>query len=264
MIVEGGMNKPVPVKIRHYADERIDVSYDATRCIHAAECVHRLPAVFDTARRPWILTSGGDADTIAEVVAKCPTGALHAIRLDDGSAEAIPADNTIVPMRNGPLYVRGQLHLRAPDTDVTIDDVRMALCRCGQSKNKPFCDNSHREARFHAPGAIAGAAAATADATATATPTAAANANASAPESANASAETDAPKPLSIVATPNGPLALEGVFRIHTADGGVHQTAVKATLCRCGASNRKPFCDGSHHRIGFRSAPPVDENPPPA
>ena len=110
-IEEGGMNKPVPVKIRHYADERIDVSYDAARCIHAAECVHRLPAVFDTARRPWILTSGGDADAIAEVVAKCPTGALHAIRLDGGLAEAIPAENVIVPMRNGPLYVRGQLHL---------------------------------------------------------------------------------------------------------------------------------------------------------
>ena len=34
--------------IRHYADDKIDISYDARRCIHAAECVRGLPAVFDT------------------------------------------------------------------------------------------------------------------------------------------------------------------------------------------------------------------------
>ena len=96
----------------------------------------------------------------------------------------------------------------------------MALCRCGQSRNKPFCDNSHREARFHAPGAIAGAAA-TANGAATASATADANTNAT--ESAEAEA-ADALNPLSIVATPNGPLALEGVFTLHTADGSVHQT----------------------------------------
>ncbi len=83
--------------IRHYADERIDVSYDATRCIHAAECVHGLPAVFDTARRPWILPSGADADAIAAVVAKCPTGALHATRLDGGPAEDVPSENVDRP-----------------------------------------------------------------------------------------------------------------------------------------------------------------------
>src|SRR5688572_27767832 len=135
--------------IRHYTDERIDVSYDATRCIHAAECVHGLPAVFDTARRPWILPSAADADAIVAVVARCPTGALHAMRLDGGVTEEVPAENAIVPMPDGPLYVRGQLQMRSPEGDVTIDDVRMALCRCGQSRNKPFCDNSHRDAGFH-------------------------------------------------------------------------------------------------------------------
>lgn len=224
--------------VRHYVDERIDVSYDATRCIHAAECVHRLPTVFDTGRRPWILPSGAGADDIAAVVARCPTGALHATRLDGGQAEDVPVENAIVPTPNGPLYVRGQLQLRSPEGDVTIDDVRMALCRCGQSRNKPFCDNSHRDADFRDPGAIAGATPATGSG-GTAT-----------------SSDCDT---LSIVATTDGPLALEGAFILRTSDGGAEHHAVKATLCRCGASGRKPFCDGSHRRIGFRSAPPVDE-----
>lgn len=228
-------------KIRHYADERIDVSYDATRCIHAAVCVHRLPAVFDTARRPWILPSGAEADAIAAVVARCPTGALHATRLDGGSAEQVPAENSIVPMPNGPLYVRGQLNLRSPEGDVTLDDVRIALCRCGQSKNKPFCDNSHRDADFRDPGAIAGATVGAGDAP-------------------HPSTEATEPRaPLSIVATTNGPLAIEGAFTLRTRDGSAQHYAVKATLCRCGASNRKPFCDGSHRRIGFISAPQVDD-----
>jgi|EndMetStandDraft_3_1072993.scaffolds.fasta_scaffold45273_3 CDGSH-type Zn-finger protein/uncharacterized Fe-S cluster protein YjdI len=220
--------------VRHYTDERIDVSYDATRCIHAAECVHGLPSVFDTARRPWILPSGAGADAIVAVVARCPTGALHATRLDGGgaAAEEVPAENSIVPQANGPLYVRGQLQLRTPEGGVMLDDVRIALCRCGQSRNKPFCDNSHRDAGFVDPGAITGA-------------------NGHANPDTNSSAT-----PLSIVPTTDGPLALEGAFTIRTSEGSAQHYAVKATLCRCGASNRKPFCDGSHRRIGFRSAPP--------
>jgi CDGSH-type Zn-finger protein/uncharacterized Fe-S cluster protein YjdI len=226
-------------KVRHYADERIDVSYDATRCIHAAVCVRRLPAVFDTARRPWILTSGADADAIATVVARCPTGALHATRLDGGPAEVIPAENVIVPTPNGPLYVRGQLHLRSPEVDVTIDDVRLALCRCGQSRNKPFCDNSHRDAGFSDPGSIAGA-------------TSGGGVSEGGVSGGDAAAGSSE---LTIVASTNGPLAIEGAFTIRASDGGARHYAVKATLCRCGASGRKPFCDGSHRRIGFRSAP---------
>ena len=220
-------------KIRHYVDERIDVSYDATRCIHAAECVHGLPTVFDTARRPWILPSGGDAETIAAVVAKCPTGALHFTRLDGGRAEDPPDENVIVPMPNGPLYVRGQLQLRSAEHDVTLDDVRIALCRCGQSRNKPFCDNSHRDAGFSDPGAVTAG-------------TAASEANGGS---------------LSIKPTIDGPLLLEGAFTIRTHDGQTQHHSLKATLCRCGESGRKPFCDGSHRRVGFRSSPPADPAP---
>ena len=129
--------------LRHYTDEAIDVSYDAQRCIHAAECVRRLPAVFDTSRRPWILPSAASADAIAAVVEKCPTGALHYTRRDGGATEAPPEQTTIAPVPGGPLYVRGLIQLRSADGSLVAEDTRMALCRCGQSENKPFCDNSH-------------------------------------------------------------------------------------------------------------------------
>src|SRR5262245_32510384 len=135
-------------KVRHYADEEIDISYDAQRCIHAAECLRGLPAVFDTTRRPWILPTGASADAIAAVIAKCPSGALHFTRHDGGEAET-PAEHTaIVPMPRGPLHVRGRVQLRSADGSVIVEDTRLTLCRCGQSQNKPFCDNSHRKAGF--------------------------------------------------------------------------------------------------------------------
>lgn len=142
-------------ELRHYADERIDITYDARRCIHAGECVRGLPAVFDTARRPWILPSAADADAIAAVIKKCPTGALHYTRKDGGEQEVPPDHTTIVPTPGGPLYLRGLIQLRAADGSLIIEDTRMALCRCGLSGNKPFCDNSHRGSGFDDPPAEA-------------------------------------------------------------------------------------------------------------
>ena len=138
--------------VRHYADKDIEVSYDARRCIHAAECVYGLPAVFDPTRRPWIVPAAASADEIARVIAKCPSGALHFKRRDGGQPEIPPEQTTIVPTPRGPLYVRGFVQLRSADGQSVVEDVRMSLCRCGQSHNKPFCDNSHLAAGFEDPG----------------------------------------------------------------------------------------------------------------
>lgn len=129
--------------LRHYTSEAIDITYDARRCIHAAECVRGLPEVFDTDRRPWILPSAASADAISAVIEKCPSGALHYTRRDGRPAESPPEQTTIAPVPGGPLYVRGLIQLRSADGRLLVEDTRAALCRCGQSENKPFCDNSH-------------------------------------------------------------------------------------------------------------------------
>lgn len=140
--------------IRHYVDDEIDISYDVHRCIHAAECIRGLPEVFDNSRRPWILPSAANADEIANVIAKCPSGALHFKRRDGGLSEIPEMPTTIEPTPGGPYYVRGLVQLRSADGGSVFEDVRMALCRCGQSRNKPFCDNSHFYSGFDGPGAV--------------------------------------------------------------------------------------------------------------
>jgi len=114
--------------VRHYADDAIEISDDAHRCIHAAECIGGLPAVFDDQRRPWIVPSAGSADEIATVIAKCPSGALHFKRRDGGPAEIPEQPATIVPTAGGPYYVRGRIQIRPADGSSVFEDVRMALC----------------------------------------------------------------------------------------------------------------------------------------
>ena len=136
-------------KIHDYASDQIKVTYEPRRCIHAAACVRSLPEVFDPTERRWIRPERGSPEEIAAAVARCPTGALQFERLDGGPAEAPPDVHTIVATRNGPLLVHGRLRLNLGD-DITRDETRVALCRCGHSQNKPYCDDSHVGAGFRA------------------------------------------------------------------------------------------------------------------
>jgi hypothetical protein len=110
--------------------------------------VHRLPTVFRPDERPWIVVDAEDADRVAAVVEECPTGALHYRRLDGGPEESAPPETTIDPRPNGPLFVRGQLRIVDAEGQVIREDTRAALCRCGGSENKPFCDGTHRRIGF--------------------------------------------------------------------------------------------------------------------
>lgn len=107
-----------------------------------------LPEVFDSQARPWIRVEAADADRIAAAVESCPTGALHYRRLDGGPQEDAPAEAVVVPRPDGPLFVRGRLRIEDADGILIREDTRLALCRCGGSKNKPFCDGTHRKIGF--------------------------------------------------------------------------------------------------------------------
>ena len=127
---------------RAYVAPGVTVYYDARRCVHVANCVRGLPEVFDTAQRPWIQPWQAPAERVAAVVRTCPTGALH-YALEASEPER-PADPTTVrPIPDGPLVMSGNLTLQTPGGEVR--DVRAALCRCGGSGNKPFCDGTHLE-----------------------------------------------------------------------------------------------------------------------
>ena len=136
---------------RIYRGSDIEVSFDLDVCIHATECVRGLPAVFDRDRRPWILPDGAAAEEVARVIDRCPSGALQYERLGGATAAQQSATVTVTPLENGPVIVQGEFVMRREDgTEQTLR--RAALCRCGHSGNKPFCDSSHREFAFQAAG----------------------------------------------------------------------------------------------------------------
>ena len=135
-----------------YRGDAIEVTFDLDRCIHVGTCLLSQPRVFNLRRRPWILPDADDPDTVAATVERCPSGALQYRRLDGGAAES-HASTSVMPMRNGPLLVTGEIHVRLEDgTEEVLP--RATLCRCGESARKPFCDNTHLKIGFRAPGEL--------------------------------------------------------------------------------------------------------------
>jgi CDGSH-type Zn-finger protein/uncharacterized Fe-S cluster protein YjdI len=219
----------MPPRIRNYTGETIDVTFDAARCIHAAQCLKRLPTVFDKSKRPWVQTDNDTADNVAATVQTCPSGALHYTRKDGGEAEAIPEQNTIRLARNGPLHLRGDVTLVNSAGEVILHDTRVTLCRCGASANKPFCDNSHIAIGFQAPLTI----------------------NEAQTNDAHTIIAAAEGGKLTIETTPNGPLSITGNFTVLNYRGEPVLHGTEEGFCRCGASANKPFCDNSHRRTGF-------------
>ena len=94
-------------RVLRYEGRSIVVTFDPRRCIHAEECIHGLPGVFDRERRPWIDPSLGSADQIVAVVARCPTGALNYDSFD-GDQSVVPSlENLVTVAKDGPLYATG-------------------------------------------------------------------------------------------------------------------------------------------------------------
>ena len=134
-----------------YRGRDIEVSFDLDICIHIGECLRGDSRVFKLDRRPWTLPDAGDADVVAKVVELCPSGALLYHRLDGAPQEQAGATTKVTPMRDGPLMVTGEIEVRHEDG--TVETLpRATLCRCGESKHKPFCDNQHLAIGFRAPG----------------------------------------------------------------------------------------------------------------
>lgn len=132
---------------RDYRTEEIVVHWDSSRCIHSGICLRSLHNVFNLRAKPWVDVHAASADEIGATIEECPSGALTYDRLD-GPGETPPETTTVVPTRDGPLYVRGDVEVRDAEGALIAAGYRMTLCRCGHSQNQPFCDLSHRDAGF--------------------------------------------------------------------------------------------------------------------
>lgn len=129
---------------RTYERDELSIVWDATRCTHVAECLAALPEVFDVTRRPWVDIGAADADQIVSAIRRCPTGALKYEAQGDFPEEEPDEVTTVRAGHLGPLYMRGRVRLVDGHGRLIAEETRVALCRCGASANKPYCDNSHR------------------------------------------------------------------------------------------------------------------------
>ena len=211
---EGVRDDPVGAK-----GAALDILYTGRLCIHSRHCVLEAPQVF-LANTPgeWIFPDRSSVEDLVHVAHSCPSGAIRYRRHDAGPEESPPHVNTIRVRENGPLAVNAAIELKG------AAGFRATLCRCGKSANKPFCDGSHVAAGFSASG-----------------------------EPATVSAD---PLPqrggkLEIRPQKNGPLLVAGNLELCAGTGRTVLRTAQTRLCRCGNSNNKPFCDGSHARVGF-------------
>lgn len=207
-----------------YPGDEIDVTWDGRLCIHIAECGRAEGELFVTGRNPWCLPDTSSIDEVIEVCERCPSGALT-YNVKSGNVEQAPDENTVLVSYNGPLFITGDLEIEGLANDMPEIQHRVALCRCGQSKNKPFCDNSHIETSFTDYGAVG----------------------------EKGTGATAKGGKLNIRLHQDGPLKITGNMKIMASSGRVAWQGDETALCRCGASEKKPFCDGSHRKIGFSS-----------
>lgn len=209
--------------IHEYRGKEIVIGFDDKKCIHSRNCVLGRPEVFIAdSKGAWIQPDNASVEDIVAVAQTCPSGAITYERLDGGKNEQAPAINTLRVWENGPLVVHA---------DITIagqtHTFRATLCRCGASKNKPFCDNSHIAAGFTATGE---------------------------PPSQESAPLEKPDGPLTVSPQPNGSLKITGALEICSGTGRTITRTTETWLCRCGGSAKKPFCDGTHKKIGFTAA----------
>jgi len=203
--------------------ERIQVTSNGKLCIHSRFCVTGAPKVFlANVKGPWIHPDDMEVEALAGVARECPSGSIQYKRKDGGPQEHAPPVNLVRTLEGGPYAFRGDLRI-----DGKPHGYRLTLCRCGASKNKPFCDGSHHEIGFEASGEPL-----TGDKTAML-------------------AVRDGP--IEIAPQTDGPLMVRGNMEIVSGTGRMVARIQAARFCRCGHSNTKPFCDGTHVKVGFKS-----------
>lgn len=204
------------------------IHFDAQRCIHSRSCVLSHPDVFvPNVVGAWIHPDAQPVEELVRIAQNCPSGAITVVRhsagvTDSADSNGHPIVNTVRVRENGPLAVEAELLIGSqPQTNP-----RAALCRCGQSQNKPFCDGSHVAAGFVATGE---------------------------PTTVTFAALAVRNGPLDVQPLPDGPLRVVGNLEVVSGTGRTCNKMSETYLCRCGHSKNKPYCDGSHKAAGFEA-----------
>ncbi len=140
--------------IKKYSNNEISVIWKPDLCIHSTNCWKASLKIFNPKRKPWIDMNAGSTDEIIKIVNNCPSGALSYTREKKmAEQKAQPAQTSesklsVQVSKGGPYLVKGKFVFVNTDGKEEIKDGSIALCRCGASNNKPFCDGTHRKVGF--------------------------------------------------------------------------------------------------------------------
>lgn len=143
---------------------------------------------------------------------------------NQGKPRLLEVPNEVLVSNGGPLQITGNITLVHEDGRVQYAN-HLSLCRCGHSRSKPVCDGQHVGMEFIDSGKIS---------------------------EASETTTSSLPNRITISCTKDGPITFLGRIRLHN-NYGQECVKVQGSLCRCGQSARKPFCDGSHSRVGFKT-----------
>ena len=201
--------------------KEVVVHFNGDRCIHSRHCVLDRPDVFvPNVSGEWIHPDRATPAELLELAHNCPSGAIRCTNADGSALEKAPRVNTVRVRENGPLAFRAPLTI-----DGQHAGYRATLCRCGASTHKPYCDGSHAAAGFSATGEPAVS------------------------ESAPLAQRDGA---LKVEPIHDGPLHVSGNLELISGTGQTVNRLTETWLCRCGQSAKKPYCDGTHKKVGFR------------
>ena len=140
------IEKSTDPKKRDYKGQKITVHDNRAVCCHSEVCVRTLSAVFDVSKKPWIDPDADDVEKLIETVKKCPSGALS-YTVDGKEYKDYDNQPMITVSKNGPYFVTG-IELLGENFMDGVSKEHYALCRCGASKIKPFCDGMHAKVGF--------------------------------------------------------------------------------------------------------------------
>ena len=154
--VELGVIRKGKSTVKEYSNSEITVFWKSELCIHSANCLIGLPGVFNNAKKPWIDIKGASSKEIIMTVNTCPSRALTYLknpRFIYSSRKKVskktPKFARIQILKDGPILVTGNYIIRdARKKKIRVETETVALCRCGASKAKPFCDGNHLAEKF--------------------------------------------------------------------------------------------------------------------
>lgn len=134
-------------KKRNYVGKRITIHDNRGICSHAGFCTDNLASVFRMETKPWIDPDGAEVAAIIDTITKCPSGALS-YSIEDVEYRDQTREPMITVSKDGPYCVTGGVELKDQHRGEGAFEEHYTLCRCGASKNKPFCDGSHWHTKF--------------------------------------------------------------------------------------------------------------------